>query len=236
MYIMPNASLNLKALAHQAMLEAGFCPDFPPEVLSEIELIKHQPAQGAAPDPARDLRGLLWSSIDNDTSRDLDQVEYAEALPDGSVRLLVGIADVEWAAPRGSALDRHAAAEATSVYTGVATFPMLPAELSTGLTSLLDAQDRLSMVIELQIDSSGELVAQDVYPASLRNRAKLTYGSVGAWLEGRGPLPPAAGAVPGMEAQLLLQKATSDKLRALRKQHGALTFSSVEATPVLAGE
>ncbi|HTL59576.1 MAG TPA: RNB domain-containing ribonuclease [Candidatus Limnocylindrales bacterium] len=231
---MPNSPLNLKARAHQAMVEAGFHPDFPREVLQEAESLQ-QAAAASAPS-GRDLRELLWSSVDNDTSRDLDQVEYVEALPDGAVRLLIGIADVEWAAAQGSLLDRRAAAEATSVYTGVAIFPMLPAELSTGLTSLLDAQDRSSMIIELRVQDSGEVIAQDVYPGLVRNRAKLAYSSTGAWLEGRGPLPPAAAAVPGMEAQLRLQKATSEKLRALRKQHGALTFGSIEATPVLAGD
>ena len=162
---------------------------------------------------ARDLRSLLWSSIDNDSSRDLDQVEYVEQLPDGSVRLLVGIADVDASVPKGSATDLHAAAEATSVYTGVAIFPMLPGELSTDRTSLLDAQDRCSIVIELHVLASGEVTGHEVYPAWLRNRAKLAYSSTGAWLEGRGPIPSAVAAVPGMEAQLRLQLAASEKLR-----------------------
>ena len=137
---MTTVPFDLKARAHQAMLAAGFQPDFPAEVVREVQARKQAiaPATGA-----RDLRSLPWSSIDNDSSRDLDQVEYAEKLPDGSVRLLVGIADVDASVPKGSATDRHAAAEATSVYTGVASFPMLPGELSTDLTSLLDAQDRL---------------------------------------------------------------------------------------------
>jgi len=149
------------------------------------------------------------------------------------VRLLVGIADVDASVPKGSATDRHAAVESTSVYTGVATFPMLPAELSTDRTSLLDAQDRLSLIIELHLLDSGEVKDRDVYPAWLRNRAKLAYSPTGAWLEGRGPIPSAIAAVPGMEAQLRLQQATSEKLLGLRKQHGALTFESVETTPVL---
>jgi exoribonuclease-2 len=223
---------DLKARAHQAMLEAGFQPDFPAEVAREVQALNQRAPINAGP-AARDLRSLLWSSIDNDSSRDLDQVEYVDRLPDGTVRLLVGIADVDASVPKGSATDHHAAVESTSVYTGVATFPMLPGELSTDLTSLLDAQDRLSIVIELHILDSGDVTGRDVYPAWLRNRAKLAYSSTGAWLEGRAPIPLAVASVPGMEAQLRLQQETAEKLRGIRKLHGALTFGSVETTPVL---
>jgi exoribonuclease-2 len=214
------------------MVEAGFQPDFPPEVLHEVQLLK----PGVSKDKTAgvcDLRSLLWSSIDNDSSRDLDQVEYVEKLPDGTTRLLVGIADVDASVPKGSATDRQAAAESTSVYTGVTTFPMLPGGLSTDLTSLLDAQDRLSLIIEMWVAASGEVERHEVYPAWLRNCAKLAYSSTGAWLEGRGPMPPAVAGTPGMEAQLRLQQETSEKLSGLRKQHGALTFGSIEATPVV---
>jgi exoribonuclease-2 len=147
--------------------------------------------------------------------------------------LLVGIADVTASVPKGSATDRQAAFETTSVYTGVAVFPMLPPELSTNLTSLLDAQDRLAIIMELRILASGEVENGQAYPALIRNHAKLAYNSTGAWLEGRGPIPPAIAAVPGMEAQLRLQLQTSQLLRGLRKKQGALTFGSVEATPVV---
>jgi VacB/RNase II family 3'-5' exoribonuclease len=227
---MSTIPIDLNARAHQAMLEAGFQPDFPPELLREIQARKTGADSGT---PVRDLRGLLWSSIDNDSSRDLDQVEFAEQLPDGTVRLLVGIADVDGSVPQGSITDRHAQVEATSVYTGVATFPMLPGELSTDRTSLLGAQDRQAIVIELRVLASGEVKSHDVYAALLNNRAKLAYSSTGAWLEGRGPVPAAVAAVPGMEAQLRLQLALSEKLRGIRKQHGSLTFGSVELTPVL---
>src|SRR5215469_14395532 len=226
---MTNGSIDLKARAHQAMLDAGFKPDFPPEVTREIQALKPANENGSV----RDLRSLLWSSIDNDSSRDLDQVEYTETLSDGTTRLLIGIADVDSSVPKGSATDRQAAFETTSVYTGVATFPMLPGELSTDRTSLMDAQDRLSLVIELHVADSGEVACHDVYPALLRNRAKLAYSSIGAWLEGRGPMPQPVAATPGLEAQLRLQQETSEKLRGMRKSHGALTFSSVEATPVV---
>jgi exoribonuclease-2 len=204
---------DLNARVRQAMLEAGFQPDFPAEVAREVQALNQGAQKNSAP-AARDLRSLLWSSIDNDSSRDLDQVEFADHLPDGTVRLLVGIADVDASVPKGSATDQHAAVESTSVYTGVATFPMLPGELSTDRTSLLDAQDRLSIIIELHILDSGEVKARDVHPAWLRNRAKLAYSSTGAWLEGRAPIPPAVANVPGMEAQLRLQLETSEKLRA----------------------
>jgi exoribonuclease-2 len=228
---MTNGTFDLRARAHQAMLEAGFHPDFPPEVFREVQALK-EPAPKIS-NNVRDLRSLLWSSIDNDSSRDLDQVEYAEKLPDGAIRLLVGIADVDSLVPKGSAADQHASTETTSVYTGVATFPMLPEALSTDLTSLRDAQERLSIVIELRVAESGDVLHYDAYPAWLRNCAKLAYSSTGAWLEGKGPIPAAVAAVSDMEAQLRLQLEVSQRLRALRQRQGVLTFGSVEATPVV---
>src|SRR5262249_146793 len=154
----------LKARAHRAMLEAGFQPDFPPPVVREVASLAQtqpQPTQHAT----RDLRALLWSSIDNEQSRDLDQVEYIERLPEDTLRLLVGIADVDSKVTRGSATDIQAAAEGTSVYTGVQTFPLLPEVLSTDLTSLVQDQDRLAIVIELHIPTSGEALGRDIYPA-----------------------------------------------------------------------
>jgi exoribonuclease-2 len=229
---MTSTPIDLKARAHQAMLDAGFRPDFPADVLHEMQLLKQRAPKDNGP-ALRDLRSLLWSSIDNDSSRDLDQVEYVEKLPGGATRLLVGIADVDASVPKGSATDRQAAAETTSVYAGVTTFPMLPGELSTDLTSLVYAQDRVAIVIELHVLESGDVDGQEVYPARLRNRAKLAYSSTGAWLEDRAPMPPAISSVPGMEAQLRLQAETSEQLRGLRKQHGALMFGSAEATPVV---
>jgi exoribonuclease-2 len=229
---MTNAPLDLKARARQAMLDAGFKPDFPAEIAQELQALTQRSAtqSGIA---ARDLREPLWSSIDNDTSRDLDQVECVEKLTDGAIRLLIGIADVDSTVRKGSATDGHAAGESTSVYTGVTTFPMLPPQLSTDATSLVDGQDRLSVVIELHVLDSGDVDCHDVYLARIRNRAKLAYRSTGAWLEGRGPIPPAIASTPGMEEQLRLQLDTSEKLRSLRKKHGALTFSSIEATPTV---
>jgi exoribonuclease-2 len=229
---MTTPSYDLKGRARRAMVEAGFQPDFPAEVIREVHT-----AASAVPanpsKPARDLRSLLWSSIDNKESRDLDQVEYVERLADGALRLLIGIADVDVQVAKDSATDRHAAVNSITVYTGVSIFPMLPMELSTDATSLLNDCDRLAMVIELHIRDSGAVDCHDAYPAWIRNRAKLTYSTVGAWLEGRGSMPPAVVSVPGMEAQIRLQRETCEKLRGVRKQQGALTFGSVEARPVI---
>ncbi|MGA3268823.1 MAG: RNB domain-containing ribonuclease [Verrucomicrobiota bacterium] len=229
---MTNAQFDLRARAHQAMLDAGFQPDFPAAVIHEVQGLKPATSKDTG-STCRDLRSLLWSSIDNDSSRDLDQVEYVERRPDGSLRLLVGIADVDGSVAQGSATDHQAAAESTSVYTGVTTFPMLPGELSTNLTSLLEEQDRLSIVIELRILDSGEVSGHDIYPAWLRNRAKLTYTSTGAWLEGRAPIPATIANVSGLEAQLRLQQKASQKRLGFRRQRGALIFGSVEAMPVV---
>lgn len=229
---MQSATFDLAARAHRAMLEAGFRPDFPPDVLGEIQASKNN-QHDAAETSIRDLRHLAWSSIDNDTSRDLDQVEYAEKLQDDTIQLLVGIADVDTLVGRGSATDRQAAVESTSVYTGVKTFPMLPTELSTDLTSLSEGQHRSAVVIELQITAAGEVNHHDIYPAWILNCAKLAYSSTGAWLEGRGPIPPPVAKTPGMDAQLRLQQEASERLRQIRKQRGMLAFASVEATPVV---
>src|SRR5581483_9752347 len=226
---MTTAGFDLKGRARRAMIEAGFQPDFPPEVTAELQ---KQGAPGATAN-VKDLRGLLWSSIDNKESHDLDQVEVVEQTSDGKFRLLVGIADVDALVPRGSATDRHAAANTTTVYAGVATFPMLPLELSTDRTSLMNDCDRAALVIELHIEDSGDVDGYDVYPALIRNRAKLAYSSVAAWLDGQGPIPPAIASVPGMEAQIRLQRTASEKLRVLRKRQGALAFESHEVTPVM---
>ena len=221
-----NNSFDLRALARQAVLDAGFHPDFAPEVIAQARQAEQQPTPAAS--TIQDLRNLNWSSIDNDSSLDLDQIEYAEKLPDGSFRLLIGIADVDALVRKGTPADVHAADVTTSLYTGVATFPMLPPELSTKATSLMSAQDRASVVTEMFISSAGEVTAAKFYLALVRNKAKLAYSSTGAWLEGRGPVPDAIATTPGMEAQLRLQAEISKQLRQLRKEHGALAFASSE--------
>ena len=179
----PPTAFDLIARARQAMLDAGFRPEFPPEVLAEVKSISAESPQNSP--PPKDLRSLLWSSIDNESSRDLDQIEFAGRNPDGSYRLLIGIADVDSLVSKSSKTDGYAASETTSVYTGVTTYPMLPLDLSTNLTSLIESQDRASIVIELHVLATGVVQNYSVYSALTRNYAKLAYPSVGAWLEGR---------------------------------------------------
>ncbi|BDI34433.1 ribonuclease II [Capsulimonas corticalis] len=222
------STFDLHAAARRAMLGAGFPIEFAPATLEQAQ----HPAS-VDDDGARDLRGLLWSSIDNPDSRDLDQVEVAEAQSDGSVRLMVGIADVDAFAPLGSPLDRAAAERTTTVYTGVENFPMLPRDLSEGATSLWDGQDRLAMVTELHVGPDGNVLESGIYRAWVRSRAKLSYDSVGAWLEGAPLVPEAIAATPGLAAQLRTQDAVSMHLRKVRLSAGALEFDTIEARPVL---
>ncbi len=226
----PNA-INLSAIARETMSEAGFAPDFTDPVEQEVKSIvaKTPPAPSAS---VRDLRTLLWSSIDNNTSRDLDQVEFAEALTNGETRVSIGIADVDAFVSPGSAIDKRAAMNGTSVYAGVKTFPMLPEELSTDLTSLNPDQDRLAIVTEMVIASDGTVKSTDIYPALLRNHAQLAYEAVGDWLDGKTEVPASFKAVPGLEAQIRLQSAIAKELGELRKQHGALELGTIQATPV----
>ena len=222
--------LDLLTIAHQSMVEAGFAPDLNNSVTEEIRAIAtRQPA----PSDVRDLRSLLWSSIDDKKSRDLDQVEYAEALPDGGIKLLVGIADVDSSVPKGSAIDKHAAENCTSVYTGVKTFPMLPEELSTDLTSLNAGQDRLAVVTEMILAKDGTVKSTDFYRATLNNHAKLSYEAVGAWLDGKAETPPGVKAIPGLEAQIRLQFESAQRLGELRRQHGAIELGTIQAAPVV---
>ncbi len=213
----------------------GFAPDFPPDAQAQLSaLVAHPPS--VAPGPGvRDLRALLWSSIDNDTSRDLDQIEVAERLPDGSTRVQIGIADVDAYVPKHSPIDRHASAATTTVYTGVRNFPMLPNELSTGATSLLESQDRLAVVIEFQVSVDGVVGAHDVYRAVVRNQAQLTYDAVGAWLEHTAPPPPKVAASNALQQQLMLQDACAQRLREARYRHGALNIETIETRPVIQG-
>lgn len=223
---------NLIAAAHATMLEHGFQPEFPPEAETELKAIEAHPALPSAPS-AKDLRNLLWSSIDNDTSKDLDQIEWAEQLSDGRIRVLVGVADVDARVPKGSALDKHAASETTSVYTGVTVFPMLPTELSEGLTSLNENEDRVAVVIEFCVDQAGSVSDGKAYRALVRNRAQLAYPSVGAWLEGSGPAPAKVAANADLAAQLKLQDTAAQRMSGGRFQHGALDLETIETRPVM---
>ena len=233
----PNQPLhfNLVAAAHAAMIEHGFQPEFPAGTDTELAAIEAHPEPPAVPG-LQDLTSLLWSSIDNDTSRDLDQIEWAEQLADGRIRVLVGVADVDARVPLGSVIDGHAKSETTSVYTGVKVFPMLPVELSEGITSLNENQDRVAHVIEFSVDSSGTASDGKVYAALVRNRAQLAYNGVGAWLEGTGPAPAKVAASTDLAAQLKLQDAAAQRMVGGRFQHGALDLETIETRPEMRGD
>jgi VacB/RNase II family 3'-5' exoribonuclease len=219
---MIHADYNLASAAREEMIDHGFEPDFPPDAerqLAGIHLTPHP--------ELRDLTALPWSSIDNDDSRDLDQIEWAERVP-GGIRVLVGVADVDSAVRQGTPIDLHAERETTTVYTGIRTFPMLPEQLSTDLTSLGENQDRAAIVIEMTVDAAGAIQGGRVYPALVRNRAQLTYSAVGAWLEGKAGPPPKVAASAEIEAQLRLQDEAAQVLRDARHRLGALTFDRQE--------
>ncbi len=225
------ANFSLVGRAREAACADGFVPDFPPEVLDEI---KQQPIVPSDGDPSiRDLTGLLWSSIDNTESKDLDQVEFAEMLRTGCIRVLVGIADVDARVHCDSATDKFARQNATSVYTGAVTFPMLPSNLSNDLSSLRQAEVRLALIADLSIDESGEVASSTIYRGKIKNAAKLNYEEVGSWLDGKTTIPERVRNVPGLEDQLRLQKAAAGRLMELRRRNGALTFGGVEVTPVI---
>ena len=224
---MPHDDFNLVAIARQEMLERGFSPDFPPDAQQQLASIDPQPDHNL-----RDLTSLLWSSIDNDDSRDLDQIEWAERVA-GGIHVLVGVADVDSAVAKATPLDRHAAHEATTVYAGVHTFPMLPERLSTDLTSLNENGDRSALVIEFVVAADGSLGAHGVYRALVRNRAQLTYNAIGAWLEGKAGPPEKVKNSNDLQAQLKLQDEAAQALREARHRLGALTFDRTEAQPVI---
>ena len=227
---------NLIAAACASMLEHGFQPDFPEGTETELAAISAQPALPAT-DGIVDLRHLLWSSIDNDTSKDLDQIEWAERQAGGTIRVLIGVADVDARVVEGTVIDGHARSQTTSVYTGVKVFPMLPTELSEGITSLNENEDRAAMVIEYLVGGEGCVSGGKGYRALVRNKAQLAYNAVGAWLEGKGPAPAKVAANAELAAQLKLQDEAAHDMLDCRFQHGALDLETVETRPVmLSGE
>ena len=225
--------VDLQAAAQRVMVENGFAVDVPSGVPQQVADLERQPPPIAPNADVRDLRSLLWSSIDNDTSKDLDQIEVAERVPDGTTKVLVGIADVDAFVPKESPIDQAAARQTTTVYTGVRNFPMLPEQLSTATTSLEEAADKLALVIEFVVRADGHVQSSTVYRAVVRNTAQLTYNAVGAWLEGRGSAPPKVAASPDLQAQLRLQDAAAQALRNERYRHGALNIETIETRPVM---
>lgn len=222
----------MRAVARRAMLDAGFTPDVPGDVLSEVRALPDGHLTPPTDHATRDLRSLLWSSIDNVESRDLDQVEFAGREANGGIRVMIGIADVDAFAPEGSATDRHAAKNTTSVYTGVETYSMLPERLSMGITSLLEGVDRLAIIIDFSVSGVGAVTSNGIYKALIRNHARLDYESVGQWLEGQAPMPERVAGLPGLEDQLRLQDEVTARLRELSRQRGALDIETTEASPV----
>ena len=224
----------LRDIARRAMVDHGFEPDFPGRELAELASLR-RPALPDVP-PARDLRDLLWCSIDNDDTRDIDQLTVSAPGPDGGVRLLVAIADVDSLVPKDSAIDAHARHNTTSIYTPAEVFWMLPEKLSAGLTSLSDQEDRAAMVVDMGFDVDGTRRDATLYRAIVRNRAKLAYDSVSAWLEGRDRMPDPVAATPGMDEQLRVQDRLAQQLRAFRRERGALDLRTIEAKAVFEGE
>jgi exoribonuclease-2 len=223
-------AINLHQIAVEAMRSRGLLPAFAPQALHEVEA-----ARKAGPErngTIRDLRHLTWFSIDNDDTRDLDQLSVAEALPDGTARLLVAVADVDAMVRPGGAVDGHAGVNTTSVYTAAGVFPMLPEALSTDLTSLHEGQERLALVVDMLVQADGTVSAWDIYRASVLNRAKLTYDSVSAWLDGAAAAPPQVDQVPGLADQLRLHDTLAGQLRQWRHRRGALNVKTVSARPV----
>jgi exoribonuclease-2 len=221
----------LADIAHDAMIDRGLLPDFSPEVERQVASTT---SAGAENDDAsiRDMRTRLWCSIDNDDSRDLDQLTLAEDLGDNNVRIFVAVADVDTLVKKGSPIDDHARTNTTSVYTGARIFPMLPEQFSTDLTSLNEGVDRLAMIIEMTVGNDGAVSKSDVYRGRVYNHAQLAYNSVAAWLEGKGEMPPKIGKVAGLAENLQLQNRVAQQLRELRHENGALDLETIEARPV----
>jgi exoribonuclease-2 len=220
----------LNRLAHMAMLERGLEPDFSDAALSELDSI-HNPAQSNGSAHIRDMRDLLWASIDNDDSLDLDQLTTAEELTNGRVIIYVAVADVDALVFKDTSIDGHARHNTTSVYTAAHIFPMLPEKLSTDLTSLNEEKDRIAVVVKMVISDDGSIQDSDICRAQVRNKAKLAYNSVASWLDKQGPMPEPIRQVEGLEKNLLIQDKAAQAMRTLRTLHGALSFETIEARP-----
>jgi exoribonuclease-2 len=250
---------DLAQAALDEMHAAGFKPEFGPGVAEQMAAITAKYADLRPTPGIEDLRELGWSSIDNDTSRDLDQIEVADRVAAGGIRLRVAIGDVSAAVEKDTPIDDHAKAQTQTIYTAVKNFPMLPLELSTGLTSLNECADRLAVMMTFTVGADGALTDEKVSLAMVRNRAQLAYSRVGPWLENT-----AAGAVdddvlslrsdsarehqadaslsgaaagslsPGwLVEQLKLQDEAAQALHAARVKNGALEFHKSEADPVV---
>jgi len=220
----------LADIARQAMIERGLEPDFPPAAEQQVDTIDEA---AKASDDVRDMRAMLWCSIDNDDSRDLDQLTVAEQLPDGNVRAIVAVADVDALVKRGTPIDEHARHNTTSVYTAAKIFPMLPEKLSTDLTSLNDNEERVAMIIDMKVSPEGNVVSGEIYRGLVHNKAKLAYDSVGMWLQKESDAPEKVQAVKGLAENLQLQDKIADAMRDKRHENGALDLDTIEPRAVL---
>ncbi|MBE3119858.1 MAG: RNB domain-containing ribonuclease [Candidatus Atribacteria bacterium] len=239
----------LKSIAHRVMLERGLLPDFSTEALAELGRLQVPAVTEAGPAKGplgiRDMRNLLWASIDNDDSRDLDQLTVvvipvsardAEAMSAGKVKILVAIADVDSSVKNGSAIDAHARNNTTSVYTAAEIFPMLPEKVSTDITSLNFNEDRLAIIVEMVVGTNGSLQESNIYKAWVRNHAKLAYNSVAAWLEKKGDIPEEIAAMQGLAENLQMQDRVAQSLKNFRHINGALSLETIETKPVFDGD
>lgn len=228
-----NQNIDLHAIARKAMVQYGFQFKFPKPVLDEVKVLDETQLLHSHQNSFSDLRSLLWSSIDNADSLDLDQLEYCEWGDEQTISVKIAIAEVDLFVPRSSLTDEYAAHNGSSVYTGVETFPMLPQRLSNDLSSLLADRERPAVIIEFTVLPDGNITNGNIYRALICNKAKLVYEEIGSWLEGKGPLPASVSQVPGLEEQLRLQDAASQRLRALRMERGALELDTIEVNPVI---
>lgn len=222
--------ISLEEIAYHVMIEKGFLPQFPEEVERQVN---HIDRTQLLPSPIKDKTALCWISIDNDDSLDLDQLTYAEMISPTADRIYVAIADVNYLVKKGSPIDRHAAHNTTSVYTPSKIFPMLPLQLSTNFTSLNQGVNRNAVVVEVDVDSTGKFKVHDIYAAMVRNRAKLAYNSISAWLDGKAPLPEDAEKQPDIQAQLLLQDGIAARIKKYRDLQGSLSFITPQLAPVV---
>jgi VacB/RNase II family 3'-5' exoribonuclease len=230
----PTQRNRLQSIARAAMRQRGLEPEFSPAALAEVDRLGAAPSSVSA--DVRDMRNLLWCSIDNEDSRDLDQLTVAEPGPAGQTTIRIAVADVSAVVARDSAIDKHARQNTTSVYTEAEIFPMLPLRLSTDLTSLNFREDRLAVIVEAMVDATGSVSGGSVYRAVVRNRAKLNYNEIGAWLDSTIALPDDVRAVDGLDANLRLQDEAARRLATTRHQHGALDFDTQETRAVFEGD
>ena len=227
---MRKVDYDLLEIARMAMLSHGLEPDFSSEVIQELNNIKECAKEDDEDLP--DLTHLLWCSIDNDDSMDLDQITVAEALKDGA-KIMVAVADVDATVKASCRIDEHAQKNTTSIYTGVKLFPMLPEKLSTNLTSLSEGEDRIAIIMEMVVNQEGMIVDSRVFRARVKNQVKLAYNNVAAWFEGKAALPEKALRIKGMDEQLRIQDGFAQRMRKIRHKHGALELETIEPRAVM---